>query len=233
MDRFQYRGRISGGDKSRSSKKRTAETNSFPNYLVNKQEKERTNTEKKQEGTPSPFIADQLLDTRPGVPFLQQNKDAFHQHRESQKTTYRKNYFAEEKRRFNEEKRREKNSDLPSYALYKSRRPFRATEIPSLWSSLPKRTDAAIHYEKLKEELFVPTEDLILLDLHPPEDIEDEGNTHEKDERAVELPPKTKKALNRSLLGIMEQEKYQQSAWKNGDARPQKPSSTGYSSYFD
>lgn len=200
----------------------------FPNYLVSKQVGEKQ-TVKDETTQSSSFIADGLLDATPSVPFLRNGKDLFADHHRDtkQEEQAQKDYFAEEKKRFNKEKWVQKKSQ--TFSLYKSRRPFKPTEVPSLWNSLSYKEEKAstINYQQIKEELTIPNEDLILLDLNPPKDEEikkaaSEGNP----------TTKTKKALHRSLSGIMEQERIQNNR-QSETIRPDKPNYNGFNSFFE
>ncbi|UJF15180.1 hypothetical protein LZ578_09290 [Jeotgalibaca sp. MA1X17-3] len=139
---------------------------SFPNYLVS--DSEETNdpfpNEVNQSEPNSPFIAESVLDATSAVPFIQHNQKRFSQHQEKNERP-KSSHFTEGKRRADMEKR-----DSKSYSYYRSRRPFKVTEVPSLWKTdFVERKKQVVDYEKIKQELMVPTEELIFLENTPVE----------------------------------------------------------------
>lgn len=206
--------------------KKPEKPKSFPNYLLTKSDETTENRAPKS----SSFVADEILDTTPSVPFLRQNKAGLRQPVAKETGSgVEKSYFIKEQKRFNKEKQayQEQQNWKLNGTFYQSRRPFKQTEFPSLWSTYDaKKKDQPIDYQTLKSELYVPTEDLILIDLNPPSE-EPAAQVTESVKR-----PAPKKALHRSLLGIMEQEQLQNN-WENRSKRPEKPDSNGYRSYFD
>ena len=208
----------------------------FPNYLITQTDHDQ-NKEVKEKKQADSFIAEGMLDATPTIPFLRESKYSFNDDpfdKKEEEKVVQKDYFVEEKKRFEKEKRTQANG--PSFSLYKSRRPFKPTEVPSLWNSLTYRTetDDKQDYSRLKKELQVADEDLILVDLNPkqagqPPQI---SKPLVQEEVEAELPNKTKKALNRSLLGIMEEEGLANQALAN-NARPAKPNHSGFHSFFE
>lgn len=160
--------------------------NSFPNYLKGEQKMDEPHL--KKEIKESTFVADEKLDTTPSVPFLQ----------DASKLNRREQHELENNRRLN-------------YSLYRSRRPFKPTEVPSLWQPKERATVKTdkVNFQRIKEDLYVSDEELILIDTNPPEmtPVSQETKKTLKDNT-------TNKALNRSLKGIMEQEKLQK-PWEN------------------
>lgn len=101
----------------------------FPNYLVSKQEGEKQ-TVKDETTQSSSFIADGLLDATPSVPFLRNGKDLFADHHRDtkQEEQAQKDYFAEEKKRFNKEKWVQKN--LKHFHFTKAADPLNQPKYP-------------------------------------------------------------------------------------------------------
>lgn len=208
----------------------------FPNYLITQTDNDQ-NKEVKETKQADSFIAESMLDATPTIPFLRQSKDSFNDHLFEQKEeekVVQKDYFVEEKKRFEKEKRTQ--ASATSFSLYKSRRPFKPTEVPSLWNSLTYRTetDDKQDYSRLKKELQVADDDLILVDLNPKKQLPPSQTSKPlvQEEVEAELPNKAKKALNRSLLGIMEEEGLANQALAN-NARPAKPNHSGFHSFFE
>ena len=134
----------------------------------------------KKETKESPFVADETLEMTPSVPYL--NK--------SSKFDRSGQLETEHNRRLN-------------HSSYKSRRPFKPTETPSLWQQQKNASLKAdnVNFQQIKEALYVSDDELILIDTNPPKITT----------AATKETKKTFKnrALNRSLKGIMEQEKLQ------------------------
>lgn len=136
----------------------------FPNYLINElEEKNNSSPNQVNQSEPnSPFIAENVRNANSAVPFIQQNQKSFSQHRE-QNQLPQSSHFTEGKRHTNMEKR-----DSKSYAYYRSRRPFKVTEVPSLWKTdFVDKENKLIDYQKIKQELTVSLEELILLEDDP------------------------------------------------------------------
>ena len=208
-------------------KGRTIRPKTFPNYLVSETD-ESAQSEQRTAPTSS-FIAKEMLNTKPSVPFLHQNQGVLQNHQDTKpETIAEKDYFVREQRRFNKEKRvlREQQRWQLNGTFYQSRRPFRPTEFPSLWNQLPERkVEKPTNYKALKRALLIPSDQLILIDKNPPkDDVPKKEATTEKS-----APPK--KALHRSLKGIMEQEKLQ-NTWSTPSSLPKKTPPSGFRSYF-
>lgn len=197
------------------------EKGTFPNYLLTTSEKNKTEKSGHQ-SQPSSFIASGMHGATPSVPFLREHKNSFQRHqKENPQMRIRKDFVSEERLRIQEERREQSQQ---SYSFYKSRRPFRSAEIPSIWRSRNNNEEKhEINYDDIKEQLFVNTADLILIDLNPPsEPTKKTTKTENK---------KTNKALHRSLGLIMEQEQAHTRLQRN--TIPDKASVNGVKSFFD
>lgn len=191
----------------------------FPNYLMNTSGNDETEAGGRQAHSSS-FVAADMHGATPSVPFLREHKESFQRYqKENPEMRIRKDYVSEERVRLREE-RREKTTQ--SQTFYKSRRPFRATEIPSIWNANVREEKRTIDYEELKEQLHVDTADLILLDLNPPTEVK---------KKPIPRKEKANKALHRSLGLIMEQE--QAHTWTKPKAVPVQTVTSGVKSFFD
>ncbi|MGP6146840.1 hypothetical protein [Jeotgalibaca sp. A122] len=191
----------------------------FPNYLMNtpdNKEPEKGGLQKQ----PSSFVASGMHSVTPSVPFLREHKNSFQRHQKENPDMQIRKELASQERIRQREERREKTKQ--SYAYYKSRRPFRASELPSIWNANSREEKRGIDYGEIKEQLYVAPDDLILIDLYPPRETE---------KRPATVNKRTNKALHRSLGLIMEQE--QARTWTQRQV-VQKPSVTnGVKSFFD
>ena len=148
VSQFQYRGdRLNHRNKPASPK-------SFPNYLSTDDDYiEKENNQKDS----SFFIAEDLSNNSSAIPFIQQKQETFQERREKE-TIHAKDTFIDNRHQLSIDKKRGRSS------LYKSSRPFKAKEIPSIWKVKSKNERPSINYNHIKQELYVPTEELILLD---------------------------------------------------------------------
>lgn len=147
--------------KEKKQYKKPTPPRTFPNYLVSDSEEKNDSSYKEinQSEPNSPFIAETVLDATSAVPFIQQNQKSFSQRR-VQKHLPKSSHFTEGKRHADMKKR-----DSKSYSYYRSRRPFKVTEVPSLWKTdFVEREKDAVDYQTIKQELMVSTEELILLE---------------------------------------------------------------------
>lgn len=192
----------------------------FPNYLLNTSAHDEKETEKSErQSQHTTFVASDMHGATPSVPFLREHKHSFQRYqKENPEAKIRKDYISEERKR-----QREENSEKASqvFSFYKSRRPFRASEIPSIWNTNPRDEKGSTDYSRIKEQLYVNDADLILVDLNLSTD-------HEKKST---VSRKTNKALHRSLGLIMEQE--QAHSWSQREIVQQTPISNGVKSFFD
>lgn len=195
----------------------------FPNYLMNDPQQERRNRRDRQ-AQPSSFVASDMHGVAPSVPFLKEHKNSFQRYqKENPQMRIRKDYISEERLRQREERREQM---ARAHAFYQSRRPYRATEIPSVWNSNPRaEAKGELDYRTIKEQLRIADDDLILIDLDPPTE------TKEVEKKIPASNKKTNKALHRSLGLIMEQE--QTNLWSNRKNVPKKPVVSGVKSFFD
>lgn len=169
MKSVQYQGDLS--QKQKKKYKKPVVPRSFPNYLVSDYEDENdTNKKEVNQSEPnSPFIAEDRLDATSAVPFIERNQESFSQRR-VQEHAPQSSHFTEGKRRVDVEKR-----DSKSYSFYRSRRPFKLTEVPSLWNVDFEKKNHTVDYQKIKQELYVPTEELILIEMSPDAKMKNKG----------------------------------------------------------
>ena len=118
--------------------------------------------------------------------------------------------FAVEKKRLKDEKQKERRTELGMhpFASYKSRRPFQLTEVPEPLKGWENLKEKKIDYRAIAALLKKNSSDLLIFELAPP--VEDDVVLEEDSVETSELQPlegKSKRAMNRSLLGIMEQER--------------------------
>lgn len=126
----------------------------FPNYLQKKHDEDIKMRDKEHEPHASAFSAGKLHNTEPSVPFLQQQKD------DSKRPQL---HHTEENNRF---RRQSTPLSRQTFSFYKSRRPFKPTDYPSVWDTLreEEKQAQAINYGRIKEQLSVSAEDLILIE---------------------------------------------------------------------
>lgn len=180
----------------------------FPNYLENQEKKEAIQPEADHSMHPSSYISHNLMEPSDTMPFLRHNKEAFISYRDKE-TVQDEDAFAAKKKHLQDEKRniRRIQSDEHSYASYKSRRPFQLTKIPEPlkgWNDIKQK---GIDYVFITGLLEKESADLLLFE----DSFLEEYESHEKDtpQSKDEIHPlygKAKRAMNRSLLGIMAQE---------------------------
>ena len=191
---------------------------SFPNYLLNTSEDAEAEKSGRQSQT-TLFVASDMHGATPSVPFLREHKHSFQRYqKENPEARIRKDYISEERIRQREEQR---EKVAQTHSFYKSRRPFRASEIPSIWGASPREEKDKLDYSEIRKQLHVNDADLILVDLNP----------STEDEKKSTINKKTNKALHRSLGLIMEQEKAH--TWTHNERVPQTPIVNGVKSFFD
>lgn len=182
----------------------------FPNYLENQEKRAAIQQETEHSVQPSPYISNDLMHTPADtVPFLRHYKETFISHRDKA-TVPEEDVFAAKKKHLQDEKLQERRnqSDMHPYAHYRSRRPFQLTEIPEPLKGWTSKTESKIDYGHIADLLVKPDEDLLLFDESVSED--DDASEEQIIQNADGLHPlhgKTKRAMNRSLLGIMAQER--------------------------
>ncbi|WP_319470332.1 hypothetical protein [uncultured Trichococcus sp.] len=181
----------------------------FPNYLKKEDEEHGTLEEKGDSAQPSSYISQDLLHPMDTVPYIRHNKEAFVSFRD-QAVKPAADVFAAEKKRLKDEKQQERRTELGMhpFASYKSRRPFQLTEVPEPLKGWENLKQKKIDYRAIAALLKKDSSDLLLFELAPP--VEDAVFREEESMETSELQPlegKSKRAMNRSLLGIMEQER--------------------------
>lgn len=190
----------------------------FPNYLLNTSNNDETEKSERQ-SQPTTFVASDMHGATPSVPFLKEHKHSFQRYqKENPEAKIQKDYISEERMRQREENR-EKAAQV--FSFYKSRRPFRASEMPSIWNANPREEKGEIDYSEIKEQLYVNDAHLILIDLNPSTEVEKKATSSRK----------SNKALHRSLGLIMEQE--QAHTWSQNEVVQQTPLVNGVKSFFD
>ncbi|CZQ91793.1 Hypothetical protein Tpal_1465 [Trichococcus palustris] len=182
----------------------------FPNYLENQEKRAAIQQETDYSVQPSPYISNDLMHTPADtVPFLRHNKEAFISYRDKEAVPT-EDVFAVKKKHLQDEKLKERRSqsDMHPYAHYRSRRPFQLTEIPEPLKGWTSKTESKIDYGYIADLLVKPDEDLLLFDASVSEDDDAyEDETSREGNGLHPLHGKTKRAMNRSLLGIMAQER--------------------------
>lgn len=181
----------------------------FPNYLKKEDEEHGILEEKGDSAQPSSYISQDLLHPMDTVPYIRHNKAAFVSFRD-QAVKPAEDVFAVEKKRLKDEKQKERRTELGMhpFASYKSRRPFQLTEVPEPLKGWENLKEKKIDYRAIAALLSKNSSDLLIFELAPP--VEDDVALAEDSEEISELQPlegKSKRAMNRSLLGIMEQER--------------------------
>lgn len=188
----------------------------FPNYLKKEDEEHGTLEEKGDSAQPSSYISQDLLHPIDTVPYIRHNKEAFVSFRD-QAVKPAEDVFATEKKRLKDEKQKERRTELGMhpFASYKSRRPFQLTEVPEPLKGWENLRQKKIDYRAIAALLKKDSSDLLIFELAPP--IEEAIFREEESVETSELQPlegKSKRAMNRSLLGIMEQERSYDAAGK-------------------
>ncbi|MGB7473551.1 hypothetical protein [Trichococcus sp.] len=181
----------------------------FPNYLKKEDEGHGILEEKGDSAQPSSYISQDLLHPMDTVPYIRHNKEAFVSFRD-QAVKPAEDVFAAEKKRLKDEKQKERRTELGMhpFASYKSRRPFQLTEVPEPLKGWENLKEKKIDYREIAALLKKNSSDLLIFELGAP--VEDDVAVEEDSEERRELQPlegKSKRAMNRSLLGIMEQER--------------------------
>ena len=181
----------------------------FPNYLKKEDEEHGMLEEKGDSAQPSSYISQDLLQPVDTVPYIRHNKEAFVSFR-GQAVKPAEDVFAVEKKRLKDEKQKERRTELGMhpFASYKSRRPFQLTEVPEPLKGWENLKEKKIDYRAIAAVLKKNSSDLLIFELAPP--VEDGVVLEEDSVETSELQPlegKSKRAMNRSLLGIMEQER--------------------------
>jgi hypothetical protein len=205
----------------------------FPNYLKKENEEHGSLEEKGDSAQPSAYISQDLLQPMDTVPFIRHNKDAFVSFRD-QAVKPVEGVFAAEKKRLKDEKQKERRTELGMhpFASYKSRRPFQLTEIPEPLKGWDNLKQKKIDYRALAAALRKNSSDLLVFELASAVDgnaIQGEDSIEKSDLSPLE--GKAKRAMNRSLLGIMEQERSYDVAEKFVH-EPDETAETAGSSYF-
>lgn len=188
----------------------------FPNYLKKEDEEHGMLEEKGDSAQPSSYISQDLLHPMDTVPYIRRNKEAFVSFRDKV-VKPAEDVFAVEKKRLKEEKQKERRTELGMhpFASYKSRRPFQLTEVPEPLKGWGNLHEKRIDYRAIAALLRKNSSDLLLFELGAP--VEDDAVLKEDNVGGSELQPlegKSKRAMNRSLLGIMEQERSYDAAGK-------------------
>lgn len=188
----------------------------FPNYLKKEDEEHGTLEEKGDSPQPSSYISQDLLHPMDTVPYIRHNKEAFVSFRD-QAVKPAEDVFAAEKKRLRDEKQQERRTELGMhpFASYKSRRPFQLTEVPEPLKGWENLKQKKIDYRAIAALLKKDSSDLLIFELAPA--VEEAVFREEESVRTSELQPlegKSKRAMNRSLLGIMEQERSYDAAGK-------------------
>lgn len=189
----------------------------FPNYLKKEDEEHSMLEQKGDSAQPTSYISQDLLHPTDTVPYIRHNKEAFVSFRD--KTVKPdEDVFAVEKKRLKEEKQKERRTELGMhpFASYKSRRPFQLTEVPEPLKGWENLREKKIDYRAIAALLRKNSSELLLFELRTSAD-EDDAVLEEDNVGGSELQPlegKTKRAMNRSLLGIMEQERSYDAAGK-------------------
>lgn len=207
------------GHSRRHNRSESGKANShkdFPNHLIQR-----------------PVLKNQesRTDTRQ-VPFLERKTAASHQSRPT--TEAAKARVPQREVPASKREERTRNS-LPVFAQHKSRRPFRPTRLPSTWRKRDEEEEREYDFPRLKTELRIANRDLILLDLNPPVEEERASRRSSRNQLSGSIQPsrnRPKRALHRSLSGIMEQERVQDSR-KQDSLRLRRKNQEGYSSYFE
>jgi len=180
----------------------------FTNYLENQEKKEAIHPEVDHSMHPSTYISNNLMEPSDTMPFLRHNKESFISYRDKE-TVQDEDAFAAKKKRLQDEKRNISRiqSDEHSYASYKSRRPFQLTEIPEPLKGWNDRKQKEIDYVFITGLLEKESTDLLLFEVSFLEEYEShEKETLQSKDEIHPLHGKAKRAMNRSLLGIMAQE---------------------------
>lgn len=188
----------------------------FPNYLKKEDEEHVVPEEKGDSAQPSSYISQDLLNPMDTVPYIRHNKEAFVSFRDKN-VKPAEDVFAVEKKRLKDEKQKERRTELGMhpFASYKSRRPFQLTEVPEPLKGWENLNEKKIDYRAIAALLKKNSSDLLIFELAPP--VEDDVALEEDSVETSELQPlegKSKRAMNRSLLGIMEQERSYDTAGK-------------------
>lgn len=181
----------------------------FPNYLKKEDEEHGKPEEKGDSAQPASYISQDLLHPMDTVPYIRHNKEAFVSFRD-QAVKPVEDVFAVEKKRLKDQKQQERRTELGMhpFASYKSRRPFQLTEVPEPLKGWQNLKQKKVDYRAIAAFLKKDSSDLLLFELSPP--VEDDVFLEGKIAETSELQPlegKSKRAMNRSLLGIMEQER--------------------------
>lgn len=181
----------------------------FPNYLKKEDEENGMLEEKGDSAQPSSYISQDLLHPMDTVPYIRHNKEAFVSFRDKAVKPV-EDVFAVEKKRLKDEKQKERRTELGMhpFASYKSRRPFQLTEVPEPLKGWENLKEKKIDYRTIAALLKKNSSDLLIFELAPP--VEDDVVLEDDSVETSELQPlegKSKRAMNRSLLGIMEQER--------------------------
>ncbi|PTQ86214.1 hypothetical protein C8U37_10148 [Trichococcus patagoniensis] len=181
----------------------------FPNYLKKEDEEHGIMEVKGDSAQPSSYISQDLLHPMDTVPYIRHNKEAFVSFRD-QAVKPAEDIFAVEKKRLKDEKQKERRTELGMhpFASYKSRRPFQLTEVPEPLKGWENLKEKKIDYRAIAAVLKKNSSDLLIFELASP--VEDDVALEEDSVETSDLQPlegKSKRAMNRSLLGIMEQER--------------------------
>lgn len=202
----------------------------FPNYLKKEDQEHGIPEEKGESAQPSAYISQDLLHQLDTVPYLRHNKEAFVSLRD-QAVKPVEDVFAAEKKRLKDEKQKERRTELGMhpFASYKSRRPFQLTEVPEPLKGWDKLKEKKIDYRAIAALLKKDSSELLLFELTP--SVEDDVDMAEGSVEGIELQPlvgKSKRAMNRSLVGIMEQER----AYAVAEKFAHEPADSASHSYF-
>jgi hypothetical protein len=202
----------------------------FPNYLKKEEEEHGVPEENGDSSQMSSYVSQDLLHPLDTVPYIRHNKEAFVSFRD-QAVKPAEDVFAVEKKRLKDEKQKERRTELGMhpFASYKSRTPFQLTEVPEPLKGWGNLNEKKIDYRAIAALLKKQSSDLLIFELGSP--VEDDAILEEDNVRESELQPlegKSKRAMNRSLLGIMEQERSYDAAGKF----VQQPADSVSHSYF-
>lgn len=211
-----------------TGKQSRADGRGFPNYLL-----QRTDGRQQEERkVPAAFQRKDTRATGNHVPFLESRPNAYRQHQDAVAGEKTRSAQSEERMIKREERIR---SSLPLYARHKSRRPFRPTELPSLWRKQEEAPQRDYDMPALKAAMRLLDRDLILLDLNPVPEGEvasDKGKKAALPGTIGTLKSRPNRALHRSLSGIMEQERVHESR-KRERLHLKRNNPDGFSSYFE
>lgn len=200
----------------------------FPNYLI--QRPTLKNQEERHHSTA--FNGKEARTGNGQVPFLERKPEAGQQR---SKTAENPASRAGQRGMPSPKKEERTRSSLPVFAQHKSRRPFRPTRLPSTWRKREEQDEQEYDFSLLKKELRIAERDLILIDLTPPDEPEPTGQRGGENDLPAANPllrKRPNRALHRSLSGIMEQERVQESRKRDG-LRLKRRNEHGYSSYFE